>query len=75
MKVPTNVKTSLQALHATLRAPRAGTRTLRGEEGVVTAEYALLLALVAMAGIAALVVLGIAVAHLIDTGTGAFPHG
>ena len=75
MKVPTNVKTSLQAPRATLRAHRAGMRTLRGEEGVVTAEYALLLALVAMAVIAALVVVGVAVAHLFDTGTGAFPHG
>ena len=62
---------------AACASPRRWTVTrlaVRDEEGAVTAEYAILLALVAIAVIAACVVLGLAVAHLFDTGTGAFPH-
>jgi len=69
---------SLVALHETTRPPRRTRVTrlaVRDEEGVVTAEYAILLALVAVAIIAAAVVLGLAVAHLFDTGTAGIPHG
>jgi len=73
-----NVTTSLDALHATTRrAPRRWVPTrlaVRDEEGVVTAEYAILLALVAVAAIAAFIVLGLAVAHLFDTGSAGIPH-
>ena len=73
-----NVRTSLDALHATrAAAPSRWVLTrlaVRDEEGVVTAEYAILLALVAMAAIAAFIVLGLAVAHLFDTGTAGIPH-
>jgi hypothetical protein len=40
-----HLKTSLHALHVTTRAHHAG-RLFGGEEGVVTAEYGLLLALI-----------------------------
>jgi len=74
-----NGRMSLVALHETTgvtRRTRRMTRlAVRDEEGVVTAEYAILLALVAMAIIAAAVVLGLAVAHLFDTGTAGIPHG
>ena len=47
---------------------------MSGEFGAVTAEYAILLALVAMAVIAAAITLGLTVAHLFDTGAESFPH-
>jgi Flp pilus assembly pilin Flp len=73
--VVTHLKTSLHALHATTRAHRAGARSLGGEEGVVTAEYGLLLALIAMAIVAGAVTLGLAVAGMFTTGTSGFPNG
>jgi Flp pilus assembly pilin Flp len=67
----TRVKTSLQALHATSRAlARGARRGARGEEGAVTAEYAILLALIAVIAIAAMITLGFAVAALFTTGAG-----
>jgi Flp pilus assembly pilin Flp len=74
-KAIAHAKTSLHALHGTMRAPRAGALSLVGEEGVVTTEYALLLALVAMAVIAAAIVLGLAVASLFQTGASGIPNG
>jgi Flp pilus assembly pilin Flp len=63
-------KRSLRALGARLPRVRVGQR----ERGAVTAEFALLLALVAMAIIAAAITLGLAVTHLFDTGTAGIPH-
>ena len=71
----THLKTSLHALHATTRAPRAGVRLIGGEEGVVTAEYGLLLALIALAIIAGAVTLGLSVAGLFQTGASGIPNG
>jgi Flp pilus assembly pilin Flp len=53
---------------------RLGERRL-AESGAVSTEFALLLTLVALAVIAASVALGLAVAHLFDTGTAGIPNG
>ena len=67
-------KTSLHALHGTIRALRTRALPLAGEEGVVSAEYGILLALVAMAVLAAAAVLGLAVASLFQTGASGIPN-
>jgi Flp pilus assembly pilin Flp len=70
-------KTSLQALHAiaTNRTPRpeGGRGASDLEHGAVTSEYALLLALVAMAVIASMILLGVAVAGLFEHGAAGVP--
>jgi Flp pilus assembly pilin Flp len=50
-------------------------KSRRCETGAVTAEYAILLALVGMAVVAAAIILGLAVAHLFDTGATGPLHG
>ena len=62
-------KASLHALHGTIRAPLMRARSLAGEEGVVSAEYGILLALVAMAVLAAATALGLAITGIFDKGT------
>ena len=64
-------KTSLHALHERTRALCRGAR--RGEEGAVTAEYAILLALIAVVAIAAMIALGFAVASLLQRGATGVP--
>ena len=67
-------KASLHALHGTIRAPLMRARSLAGEEGVVSAEYGILLALVAMAVLAAAALLGLAVVSLFQTGASGIPN-